>query len=114
MFQQSNREAKTRMVNVESLTRSLYEGGTGSGPHKTVDDAVDAYNAKARAKMHPKKQSMRNPFVQCGEADHETCGNHMIPFQNVYMLKPKSQAATTSGAPGNSLTRAGVKCLKLN
>lgn len=78
-------------MNVTQLKNALFrEGGHGSGRHKTVDDAIDAYNAKARAKMHPPKKES-------------------FPFTNVYRMKSKKQAATGSSAPGVALTRAGVR-----
>lgn len=88
------------MVSVESLAKSLFrEGGAGSGRH-SVDDAIDAYNAKVRAKMHPpKKEAKKVPFK--------------FAFTEAFMPKTK-EAATSSGVAGGALTRAGAKPWPLN
>jgi len=109
------------------------QGGAGSGRHKTVGDAIDAWNDKARAKMHPRKETNPkgaphdkwsdcvhkvgrrggpyNPYAVCGASVHRTgeCNQAKLPFQEVYEAQFRKECATGSGSPGQALTRAGVK-----
>ena len=93
-----------------AMTAMVSQGGPGSGPHKGVDAAIDAYNTKVRAKMHPKKEcdhtgTMINPYAKCSN-DSSACAHEAMPFQNVFNKKYQEAMGAATGAP---LLRAGVK-----
>jgi len=51
-----------------------------------------------------------NAYSKCSASVKPSeCAGKSLPFQSAFKRKKSAQAATTSGSPGQALTRAGVK-----